>query len=191
MPAKHQKPHDLFAALLSQNGGKAYNFAYRLTGNDQDAWDLTQEAFSKAYDHINEYDAARPFEAWLLRILHNLFLDQMRRADHRRVQSLDAPPPGDDGQGEERMASSEPDPMDRLMKEETDHWVQQALLQLPPPYRSAVILCDMEGFTYERISEILGCPVGTVRSRLHQGRLLMKTVFEKLTGKKGIAYDPA
>src|SRR3954470_12507168 len=90
-----------FAGLLRQAGDKAYNFAYRLAGNEQDARDLVQEAFTRAYEHFGSYDPNRPFDSWLLRILHNVFLDGVRRYSHGRTVSLDSPAPVEDSTWEE------------------------------------------------------------------------------------------
>src|SRR4051812_12088044 len=90
-----------FAGLLLQAGDKAYNFAYRLAGNDQDARDLVQEAFARALEHSGSYDPSRALDSWLLRILHNIFLDGTRRLAHRKTASLDAPAPVEDASWED------------------------------------------------------------------------------------------
>ncbi|MEQ1920447.1 MAG: sigma-70 family RNA polymerase sigma factor, partial [Elusimicrobiota bacterium] len=90
-----------FADLLRQAGDKAYNFAYRLAGNEQDARDLVQEAFARALEHAGSYDPSRAFDSWLLRILHNIFLDGVRRLTYRRTVSLDAPTPVADSSWED------------------------------------------------------------------------------------------
>ena len=83
---------DSFSALVRKFGEQAYNFAYRLSGNDSDARDLVQEAFARAYEHRARFDPGRPFQSWLLKILHNIFLDAVRRHDHARTGSLDEEP---------------------------------------------------------------------------------------------------
>src|ERR1700704_1599071 len=85
-----------YEALLKRCADKAYNFAFRLAGNDQDAQDLVQEAFARAFEHRDRYDPTRPFGAWVNRILHNVFLDAVRRYEHKHKVSLDATPPWDD-----------------------------------------------------------------------------------------------
>ncbi|HND63242.1 MAG TPA: sigma-70 family RNA polymerase sigma factor [Elusimicrobiota bacterium] len=166
---------DRFRDLMERHGDKIYNFAWRLAGNESDARDLTQEAFARAFQHRDRFDFARPFDAWVCRILHNHFLDNVRRYEHRRSISYDAPTEG--LPLTETLVGRDPNPLDALMREERDRSVQRALNLLPPLYRSAVILCDLENYSYETIAEILECPLGTVRSRLHEGRRLLRQIF--------------
>lgn len=175
-----------FDQLVAFCGDKAYNFAFRLTGNEQDARDLVQEAFAKALKHLKEYDWKRPFEPWLNRILKNIFLDQVRKYEHKHLVPLNGPSPVEDVPWENILPGGDSTPEDELDKKETGELVQRALSSLPIPYRTAVILCDIENYSYQEISEVLGCPIGTVRSRIHQGRLLLKRAFEslQLTRKK-------
>ena len=177
---------DIFSDIVERCADKAYNFAYRLSGNEQDARDLVQEAFAKAFEHWGRYDPSKPFEAWLNRILHNVFLDQVRRYDHGHTVSLDAPAPAEDTEWESILPGKDIEPVEALMREERSGLLQRALDSLPLHYRGAVTLCDIEDLSYERISEIMGCPVGTVRSRVHQGRLLLRREFERLSEKKGV-----
>lgn len=170
-----------FVALLKNNGDKVYNFAWRLAGNEQDAWDLFQETLMKAYSHFESYDQSRPFDSWLFKILQNVYLDERRRNSRKTVASLDAPSPISGKPWEEILSGTDLNPLERLSKEENADLVQRALAGLPPLYRSAVILCDMEGLSYDAIAEVMDCPIGTVRSRVHQARLLLKKAFEDLS----------
>jgi RNA polymerase sigma-70 factor (ECF subfamily) len=170
-----------FVALLKNNGDKVYNFAWRLAGNEQDAWDLFQETLMKAYSHFESYDQSRPFDSWLFKILQNVYLDERRRNSRKTVASLDAPSPISGKPWEEILSGTDLNPLERLSKEENADLVQKALAGLPPLYRSAVILCDMEGLSYDAIAEVMDCPLGTVRSRVHQARLLLKKAFEDLS----------
>ena len=170
-----------FVALLKNNGDKVYNFAWRLAGNEQDAWDLFQETLMKAYSHFESYDRSRPFDSWLFKILQNVYLDERRRNSRKTVASLDAPSPISGKPWEEILSGTDLNPLERLTKEENADLVQKALAGLPPLYRSAVILCDMEGLSYDAIAEVMDCPLGTVRSRVHQARLLLKKAFEDLS----------
>jgi len=179
--------HGCFADIVVRCADRAYNFAYRLSGNEQDARDLVQEAFAKAFEHWGRYDPSKPFEAWLNRILHNVFLDQVRRYDHGHTVSLDAPAPAEDTEWESILPGKDMGPVEALLREERVGLLQKALDALPVHYRSAVALCDIEDMSYERISEIMGCPVGTVRSRVHQGRLLLRREFERLSDAKEVS----
>ena len=175
-----------FAGLIARAGDKAYNFAYRLAGNEPDARDLVQEAFSRAFEHSESYDPARPFDSWLLRILHNIFLDSMRRHSHTRTVSLDAPAPVEDAGWADLLPAEEPSPSDALVRKESVDLLQKALARLPGTYRSAVALCDIEGLAYEEIAVVMAIPVGTVRSRIHQGRVLLRKAYEELERSGGI-----
>ncbi|MDE2489640.1 MAG: sigma-70 family RNA polymerase sigma factor [Elusimicrobia bacterium] len=176
---------EAFAGLIAQAGDKAYNFAYRLAGNEPDARDLVQEAFTRALEHSDSYDQSRPFDSWLLRILHNVFLDAMRRHSHARTVSLDAPAPVEDAGWADLLPEDAPLPPDELSRRESADLVQEALKALPTPYRSAVALCDIEGLSYDEIAKVMAIPVGTVRSRIHQGRLLLRKAYEELESRGG------
>jgi len=175
-----ERPSELFAVLIRKYGDKAYHFAYRLAGNEQDARDLVQEAFTHAFRHFAKYDQSRPFEPWLNRILKNIYLDGVRRYEQKHKVSLDGPSPVEDAPWEHIIPGDDSTPDEELDRMETHEIVVKALQSLPIQYRMAVSLCDVEKYSYERISQILGCPIGTVRSRIHQGRLLMRRAFEKL-----------
>jgi RNA polymerase sigma-70 factor, ECF subfamily len=170
----------LFETNIRRCSDKAYNFAFRLAGNEQDARDLVQEAFSHALEHLDRYDPKRPFEPWVNRILKNIYLDGVRRYERKHSVSLDGPSPIEDMPWENIIPGPDKAPSDHFDKKETGVLVQRALEMVPPQYRSAVMLCDLEKYSYEKISQILDCPIGTVRSRIHQGRLLLRKAFEKL-----------
>lgn len=147
------------------HGRFIYTVAYRLTGNDDDAKDLVQEVLLRVRKGLASY---RPgsMEGWLSRITTNAFLDDVRRRRRRPVELLPeepdrlAPPAhGADAAFEAAVLSED---------------VQAAVRRLPPEYRSAVVLSDVVGLTYQEISEALAVPVGTVRSRLHRGRALLR-----------------
>jgi RNA polymerase sigma-70 factor (ECF subfamily) len=156
-----------------------------LAGNEPDAKDLVQEAFSRALEHAGAYDPTRPFDSWLLRILHNVFLDSMRRHSHSRTVSLDAPAPVEDAGWADLLPEDEPSAADELILKESLDLLQRALTRLPTTYRSAIALCDIEGLSYEDIAQVMAIPVGTVRSRIHQGRVLLRKAYEELERSGG------
>jgi len=174
-----------FAGLIARAGDKAYNFAYRLAGNESDARDLVQEAFTRALEHAESYDPTRPFDSWLLRILHNVFLDAMRRHSHSRTLSLDAPAPTQESGWSDLLPEDAESASDELIRRESLDLLQKALKRLPLLYKSAVVLCDIEGLSYEEIAKVTAVPVGTVRSRIHQGRLLLRRAYEELEKSGG------
>jgi len=141
-----------------------YNVAYRLAGNDDDANDLAQEALLRVRKGLESYQPGS-MEAWLSRIVTNVFLDEVRRRKRRPVEALPADP--------DRLlppSAAADVATDRLSDE-----VQSALRSLPEDFRAAVVLCDVVGLSYEEISEALDVPVGTVRSRIHRGRRALRS----------------
>lgn len=190
MPGGCSIDFQVFEGFIRQWADKAYNFAFRLSGNEQDARDLVQEAFARAFEHRDRYDAQKPFDTWLNSILRNVFLDRMRRYEHLNGVSLDAQPPMEDSSWEEILPGRDAEPIDELLQREEEGLFQEALAVLPEHYRAALVLCDIEGLSYEQSAVIMGCPIGTVRSRVHQGRLLLRKEFEKLSrGAIGGKYE--
>jgi RNA polymerase sigma-70 factor, ECF subfamily len=170
-----------FLTLIKQNSAKAFNFAYRLTGNEQNARDLVQQTLTNALKYFERYERSRPFAPWFNQILKNLFLDEVRKIKCRRTVSLDGPSPFEDTTWEQLLPGSDRTPLEQLEKIEMNELIRKALDLLPEAYRVVVDLCDVERFSYQRIATFLNCPIGTVRSRIHQGRILMKLNFAKLT----------
>ncbi|MEI6431793.1 MAG: sigma-70 family RNA polymerase sigma factor [bacterium] len=172
------RPKREFDGLVKRYHKQAYNIAYRLTGNHADAEDLTQEAFVRAFRFFDNYRRDLPFENWLYRIISNLFVDDLRRKPKARIHSLDAPVNGD-ANSESNAFFEIPDTRDNpervVLHEELDEKIQKALSALPADFRTTVILADIEGLSYEEISEKMGCSLGTVRSRLHRGRKLLRS----------------
>jgi RNA polymerase sigma-70 factor (ECF subfamily) len=173
--------HAEFEKLVERTQRQAYNMAYRMTGNHEDAEDLTQEAYLRAYRSFRSYNRQLPFESWFFRILSNLFIDLLRRRPKQKALSLDQPV--DSGEaGDENLLLQIPDegsdPERSLMDQVMDERLQKALAALPEAFRVAVLLCDVEGRSYEEIAEIMGSSIGTVRSRIHRGRLQLRRAME-------------
>jgi len=152
--------------VVEQHSARVYRLAYRLTGNVHDAEDLTQEVFVRVFRSLSTYTPGT-FEGWLHRITTNLFLDQVRRKKRIRFDAL-----AEDADG--RLPGREPDPSRAYDDTHLDDDVQTALDALPPDFRAAVVLCDIEGLTYEEIAATLGIKLGTVRSRIHRGRAQLR-----------------
>lgn len=148
--------------IVSTHSARVYRLAYRLTGNQHDAEDLTQEVFVRVFRSLSTYTPGT-FEGWLHRITTNLFLDSVRRKQRIRFDAL-----GEDAA--DRLPSREPTPQQHFNDTHFDADVQQALDTLAPDFRAAVVLCDIEGLSYEEIATTLGVKLGTVRSRIHRGR---------------------
>lgn len=166
-----------FDGLVNRCHRQAYNIAYRLTGNHADADDLTQETFLRAYRFFDRYNRAMPFENWLYRIMSRVFIDELRKKPRFKCQSLDQPlGSGDSGDSDVllEIPDFESNPERMLISEALEEHLQRALNALPEEFRIAVILADIEGLSYEEIAESMNCSLGTVRSRLHRGRKLLR-----------------
>ncbi len=156
--------------IVSTHSARVYRLAYRLTGNQHDAEDLTQEVFVRVFRSLSTYTPGT-FEGWLHRITTNLFLDMVRRRQRIRFDAL-----GEDAA--ERLPSREPSPQQHFNDTHFDADVQQALDTLAPEFRAAVVLCDIEGLSYEEIAATLGVKLGTVRSRIHRGRSHLRKALQ-------------
>ena len=155
--------------VVRDHSTRVFRLAYRLTGNRHEAEDLTQEVFVRVFRSL---DTFRPgtFEGWLHRITTNLFLDSTRRRRRIRFEAL--PENADD-----RLAGSMPAPELSFTDALFDDDIELALQALKPEFRVAVVLCDVEGLSYEEISAVLGVKIGTVRSRIHRGRSTLRAAL--------------
>jgi RNA polymerase sigma factor (sigma-70 family) len=152
--------------VVREHADRVYRLAFRLSGNRADAEDLTQETFVRVFKSLAEYTPGT-FEGWLHRITTNLFLDMVRRRQRIRFDAL----PEDAG---DRLASRAAGPEQTYDEMHLDPEIQRALDELPADFRVAVVLCDLEQLSYEEIAATLGIKVGTVRSRIHRGRVLLR-----------------
>ncbi|MFD6857445.1 RNA polymerase sigma factor SigE [Rhodococcus sp. NPDC060090] len=151
--------------LVREHGDRVYRLAYRLSGNAQDAEDLTQDTFIRVFRSLQDYQPGT-FEGWLHRITTNLFLDMVRRRNRIRMEAL----PED----YDRVPAQGPNPEEIYHDARLGADLQSALDSLAPEYRAAVVLCDIEGLSYEEIGATLGVKLGTVRSRIHRGRQALR-----------------
>lgn len=152
--------------VAREHGRFMYTVAYRLAGNDEDAQDVVQEALIRVRRGLERYEPGS-LEGWLARIVTNVFLDEVRRRRRRPTAALPDDP--------ERVLPSSPgaDEVSALLSDE----IQAALAALPEEFRVPVVLCDVADQSYEQIAASLGIPVGTVRSRLHRGRRMLRTML--------------
>ncbi|MDN5894190.1 MAG: RNA polymerase sigma factor SigE [Nocardioides sp.] len=152
--------------IVVQHSERVYRLAYRLTGNHADAEDLTQDVFVRVFRSLSTYSPGT-FEGWLHRVTTNLFLDGARRKQRIRFDALS-------DERAARLSTPEGVPHDAYTDQRFEGDVEAALAQLPPDFRAAVVLCDIEDLSYEEIGEILGAKLGTVRSRIHRGRSMLR-----------------
>ncbi len=168
--------------VVEKHSDRVFRLAYRLTGNRHDAEDLTQEVFVRVFRSLDTYTPGT-FEGWLHRITTNLFLDQARRKARIRFDALaedhEVKLPG-------RVPSPDAAFDDRLLDDD----VEAALTALPPEFRAAVVLCDIEGLSYDEIADVLGVKLGTVRSRIHRGRsMLRKSLAHRAPAAGRVRYS--
>lgn len=155
-----------------------YNFALRMTGNSDDADDLVQETYLKAFRFFDKFEKGTNCKAWLFRILKNSYINDYRKQT-KEPDKVDY----DDIQNfyenikisDIKTQHTEEDAFNKLMEDD----ISSALALLPEDFRTVIILSDIEGFTYEEIADFVDCPIGTVRSRLHRAR---KMLYAKLYG---------
>ncbi|MEN6520273.1 MAG: sigma-70 family RNA polymerase sigma factor [Armatimonadota bacterium] len=165
-----------FDELVQRYHKQAYNIAYRMTGNHADAEDLIQEAFIRAFRFFSQYKRELPFDSWLYKIMSNVFIDMLRRRPKAHIRSLDQPIATEDGEAAPfEIADTARGPEELVMSREMDSRIQTALNSIPADFRLAVIYADIEGLSYEEIADAMSCSIGTVRSRLHRGRKLLRT----------------
>jgi RNA polymerase sigma-70 factor (ECF subfamily) len=161
-----------------------YNFAYRLTLDEDDANDLVQETYLKAYRFFDSYEQGTNAKAWLFRILKNSFINDFRKKskqpskiDYQEVESYY----NSDDVDENITVDLRVESIQDMIGDE----VATALNSLAVDFRTIIILCDLEGFTYEEMAKILDIPIGTVRSRLHRARNLLKEKLKEYAGTMG------
>ncbi len=180
-----KKKHTEFEAEALPHMDVLYNFALRTTGNEDDARDLLQETYLKAYRFWDKYEQGTNIRAWLFRIMKNTYINRYRKevkepdkVDYEVVENF---------YNSIRAQSADPnDLQEKLYGNLLGDEVAKALESLPDDFRTVVILCDIEGLTYEEIAEFIDRPIGTVRSRLHRGRKLLQEKLYDYAKQRGM-----
>jgi RNA polymerase sigma-70 factor (ECF subfamily) len=165
-------PVPTFQEVADRYGSTIYTIAYRLTGNRDEAQDLAQDVFVRVYRNLHRYEPGT-FEGWLYRITKNLFLDRVRRRKRVRFDPL----PDEDWR---EPVDVEPLPEEVLDNVTLHGDVEAALATLPATFRTAVVLCDVQGLSYEEIAKATSWPLGTVRSRIHRGRKMLRDALASM-----------
>jgi RNA polymerase sigma-70 factor (ECF subfamily) len=151
----------------------AFRVARRLTGNVPEAEDLVQEAYVRALRSWEQFQPGTNLRAWLLRIVHNLFIDQSRKK--ARTPIMEPVDEGDYYLYHRIGGVATPDETDAVLDRLSQGHINDALASLSEPYRDTVVLVDLLDFSYQEAADILGVPIGTVMSRLHRGRRMLKS----------------
>lgn len=164
------------------------SFAYKMTGDEFEAEDLVQETYMRAFRFFHKFEKGTNCKAWLFRIMKNLFIN-----NYRKYQKSPAKVDYDEIENfyetikSERTDSS--DLQEKVYSSLLDDEVIQALNSLQDDFKTVIILCDIEGLSYEEIADFVNCPVGTVRSRLHRGRKLLQQKLNEYARKKGYTIE--
>ena len=178
-----------FEQLLQPIVGMAYGTAVRLTRSQADAEDLIQDAALLAFKAFDSFEPGTNFKAWFFRILTNAFYSRHRKEKHDRANISTEDLPSHylyTRTAEIGLHSQEPDPAAALMDRFDSEQVGAALDALPTEYRTVATLYFIEDFSYQQIADIVGCPVGTVRSRLHRGRRMLQKALWRVAQERGI-----
>ncbi|MBO8129717.1 MAG: sigma-70 family RNA polymerase sigma factor [Peptococcaceae bacterium] len=164
---------------------RVYGLCYQLTGNYDDAQDLAQDAFIKAYGALKSFRNEADFGTWIHRITVNLWINIKRRKRHD--VSLDQPVQTSDGEVQRDIAAAEDGPEEAVEKMEFQSLVRAALRDLSPEHRAVLVLREMQGYAYDEIAGVLDCSLGTVKSRINRARQALKERVKTLAAEAGMA----
>jgi RNA polymerase sigma factor (sigma-70 family) len=182
-----EEKHAIFNREFMPHINSMYNFAFRLTMDEDDANDLVQDTYLKAFRFISSFEQGTNAKAWLFRILKNSFINDYRKRS-KEPSKVDYQDVETTYNSEEAAETSQTvDLRAEAVQDLIGDEVANALNALPVDFRTVIILCDIEGFTYEEMAKILDIPIGTVRSRLHRARNLLKDKLRSYAGSMG--YD--
>ncbi|MGI6560964.1 MAG: RNA polymerase sigma factor [Clostridia bacterium] len=170
---------DAFEMLIREHERKAFNIAYRFLKNADDAEDITQEAFLRAFRSIKKFKGQSSFSTWLYRIINNTCIDFVRAKQNKITDSIDKTIQYDNEELELQIPGDQNDPVDMAETAEISQLMQSMLALLPDDQKMAIILRDIQGFSYQEISEITGVGMGTVKSRINRGRMALKELIQK------------
>ncbi len=192
MFSRPKKKRTEFEATALVHLDALYGAAHRLTRNPRDAEDLVQETVLRAYRFWDGFQKDSNCKAWLFKILTNTFINHYQKQKRGRevLGAAMAEQEATDGVLFHEQAESQRDPEDLLLNHTVSEDVVRALTSLSPEFRLAVVLCDIEGFSYKEIAEIMECPVGTVMSRLYRGRRLLKESLYDFAVAQGVVKRP-
>jgi RNA polymerase sigma-70 factor (ECF subfamily) len=174
-----QGDQQAFEQIIERYEQKVWQLAMRLTGDQQDAYDLSQEAFLKVYRYLTQFRGQSNFSTWLYRVVTNSFYDEMRKRKRRPqvAVSLDSTITTKDGELTRELPSFAAGPEDLALQCELQQTVRTALARLPEEYRVVLVLRDLEDHSYEEIASILRLNLGTVKSRISRARLALRKLL--------------
>lgn len=170
-----------FEGLIAAYKDRIFNYASRMLNDPVEAEDIAQDTFIRAYQSLPRFRGAASFQTWLYRIASNLVIDHIRRKQRRQegMTSLDAPVDTDEGQLVRELADERRGPLELAESDAIQREVRWAIAQIPPKLRGVLVMYDIEGMSYQDIADVLGCPLGTVKSRLFNARAQLKDLLER------------
>ncbi|HWQ30639.1 MAG TPA: sigma-70 family RNA polymerase sigma factor [Negativicutes bacterium] len=163
-----------FELLISSYDKKAYNIAYRVMGNEEDAKDMAQEALLRVFRSIKDFKGQSSFSTWLYRIVTNVCLDELRRRKNDKHISIDSTVQTENGEMHMELCSDKETPESVYERVEQRELIKKAIQELNDEYRSVIVLRDIQGFSYDEISTMLECSLGTVKSRINRARSMLR-----------------
>ncbi len=163
-----------FDDLIRRHERRAYQYAYRLTSNQEEACDVVSDAFIRVYSAIQNFKGNSAFSTWLYRIITNCFLDLRKKEKNKSHLSLDQTISGVDGEMERQIEDDRPGPDGEAERNQRERSMESAVSKLPEYQRAMIVMYHGEGLAYEEIAEALDLPIGTVKSRLNRARLQIR-----------------
>lgn len=173
---------EAFEQLILQYEKRIYNYCYRMTNSQEDAEDLAQEIFIKVYKNLKSFKGNSKFSTWIYRIAYNTCIDKYRK---KEVATVSLTLNSDEEEKEIDLPSNDPLPEERIVSREEYDVVCECISELKPEYKNAVILRDIQNYTYDEIAEILNIPLGTVKSHISRGRASLRDALIA----RGVLYN--
>ena len=170
---------DAFDELVSIYERQVFNFAYRISGNHDDALDVTQEAFIRVYNSLHTFRGDSNFTTWMYRIVKNVYLDMRKKSKSHRFVSLDESIDLDENSVLRQFEDERPSPEQIVTLHERDQKLQEAVSSLPDYQRIIITLYHIHSKSYEEIAQIMELPIGTVKSRLNRARLALSEILKQ------------
>lgn len=170
---------DSFDTLVSRYSERAYAVAFSVMGNSHDAGDMTQEAFIKVFRNISKFNFQSSFNTWLHRIVKNVCIDELRKRKKGTIISLDASISSEDGEFTMQIPDESPGIQEILEKQESREFLWKALDELKENHRLVLVLADIKGYDYTEVADMIGIPVGTVKSRISRARIKLADIIRK------------
>lgn len=168
-----------FEALIGEHQKRIFSIAFRMAGNPEDAADMAQEVLIKIFKNLGKFQGNCKFSTWVYRVATNTCLDELKKLRRHTAYSLDQELETEEGSVAAELADEAPTPEESTERRDLQRVVSEAIGMLSEDHKKAILLRDMQGFSYEEIANILQCSVGTVKSRINRARAQLKKILIK------------